>query len=138
LKSACLSSQHSEDRGRWIPEFKVNLVYRVSFRKARATRRNLVKKKRRKVEMKGKKRREEKRREEKRREEKRREKRKGKRKGKERRGEERRGEERRGEERRGEERRGEERKEADNVVLIPKSCPGHSPNYTKPIIKVSL
>jgi hypothetical protein len=58
-------------RGRWISEFKVSLVCRVSFRTARATQRNPVSKNKNKN--KNKKKREEKRREEKRREEKRRE-----------------------------------------------------------------
>jgi hypothetical protein len=76
---ARLGSQHSGGRGRWISEFKANLVYRVSSRTARATQRNPVSKKERKKGRKEEKRRkrrerrEEKRREEKRREEKRRE-----------------------------------------------------------------
>jgi hypothetical protein len=39
-------------RGRWISEFEASLVYRVSFRTARATQRNPVsKKKKKKVSM---------------------------------------------------------------------------------------
>jgi hypothetical protein len=37
-------SQHSGGRGRWISEFQVSLVYRVSSRTARATQRNPVSK----------------------------------------------------------------------------------------------
>jgi hypothetical protein len=36
------------DRGRWISEFEASLVYRVSFRTARATQRNPVSKKKKK------------------------------------------------------------------------------------------
>jgi hypothetical protein len=36
---ACLSSQHLGGRGRWISEFKVSLVYKVSSRTARAIQR---------------------------------------------------------------------------------------------------
>jgi hypothetical protein len=35
-------------RGRWISEFKASLVYKVSFRTARATQRNPVSKKKKK------------------------------------------------------------------------------------------
>ena len=35
-------SQHLEGRDRWISEFEVSLVYRVSSRTARATQRNPV------------------------------------------------------------------------------------------------
>jgi hypothetical protein len=42
---ARLSSQHSRGRGRWISEFEVSLVYRVSSRTARAIQRNPVSKK---------------------------------------------------------------------------------------------
>jgi hypothetical protein len=41
----CLLSQHLGGRGRWISEFEVSLVYRVSSRTARATQRNPVSKK---------------------------------------------------------------------------------------------
>jgi hypothetical protein len=37
-----LSSQHSGGRGRWISEFKVRLVYKVSSRTVRVTQRNTV------------------------------------------------------------------------------------------------
>jgi hypothetical protein len=40
---ACLSSQHSGGRGRWISEFEASLVYKVSSRTARAIQRNPVK-----------------------------------------------------------------------------------------------
>jgi hypothetical protein len=33
---ALLHSQHSGGRGRWIPEFRASMAYRVSFRTARA------------------------------------------------------------------------------------------------------
>jgi hypothetical protein len=42
---ACLWSQHSGGRGRWISEFKAILVYRVNSRTARTTQRNPVLKK---------------------------------------------------------------------------------------------
>jgi hypothetical protein len=38
-------------RGRWISEFEVSLVYRVSFRTARATHRNPVSKTNKKEEL---------------------------------------------------------------------------------------
>jgi hypothetical protein len=41
------------DRGRWISEFEARLVYRVSFRIARATQRNLVSKNQKKKKKKG-------------------------------------------------------------------------------------
>jgi hypothetical protein len=42
---ACLESQHSGDTGRHISEFQSSLVYKVSSRTARATKRNPVLKK---------------------------------------------------------------------------------------------
>jgi hypothetical protein len=41
---ACLYSQHSGGRDRWISEFEASLVYRVSSKTARATQRNPVSK----------------------------------------------------------------------------------------------
>jgi hypothetical protein len=41
---AHLSSQHLGGRGRWISEFEASLVYKVSSKTARATRRNPVSK----------------------------------------------------------------------------------------------
>jgi hypothetical protein len=41
---ACLKSQHSGGRGRWISEFEASLVYKVSSRTARAIQRNPVSK----------------------------------------------------------------------------------------------
>ena len=38
----CLYSQHLGDRGRQLSEFEVSLVYRVSFRVARAMQRNPI------------------------------------------------------------------------------------------------
>jgi len=47
---ACLSSQHSRGRGRWISEFKASLVDRVSSRTARSTQRNPVEKNQKRVD----------------------------------------------------------------------------------------
>jgi hypothetical protein len=57
-------------RGRWISEFEVSLVYKVSSRTARAIQRNPVSKKIKKLKKKKKKERKEKKREEKERKEK--------------------------------------------------------------------
>jgi hypothetical protein len=40
IHASSFSIQHSGGRGRWIPEFEANQVYRVSSRTARATQRN--------------------------------------------------------------------------------------------------
>jgi hypothetical protein len=47
-----LQSQHLGGRGRWISEFEVSLVYRVSSRTARATQRNPVSEKKTKTKTK--------------------------------------------------------------------------------------
>jgi hypothetical protein len=42
---ACFQSQHSGGRNRQISEFEASLVYKMSSRKARATKRNLISRK---------------------------------------------------------------------------------------------